>query len=89
MRLVFMLTAIMTQLFLTNIGWADAYEDCKTSCEADRESRDMDCPSPYDAASTGDRDLCLKNNQEAYNSCIKGCPPPPIPSQSPPLPLGY
>lgn len=85
MRTILILTTIMTQLFLTNVSLAetDIYEDCQASCASDKGTRDVDCPSPYES-STGsqERDQCLKNSQEIYNSCIKSCPP--SSTQSPP-----
>lgn len=94
MRSILILTTIMTQLFLINVSFAqnEAYDDCKTSCASDRDTRDADCPSPYDSSSGGqDRDQCLKISREAYDSCIKGCQPStqtPSP-ESGSSPMGY
>ncbi len=79
MRSIIVIAAIMAQLLLINSIFADteSYDDCKTSCSADKATRDADCPSPYDASSaTQERDQCLKQSKESYDSCIKNCPPP-------------
>ncbi|WP_212786579.1 hypothetical protein [Ferrigenium kumadai] len=94
MRLILILTAIMAQLFLTDISWADTYEDCKESCETDKEARDIDCPSPYDSSTGGqERGQCMKDSQEAYNRCLSSCPrptpPSPPSSESPISPMNY
>lgn len=93
MRLIVILTAIMTQLLLTNVSFAETetYEDCRSTCAGDKALRDVDCPSPYDSSSAiQDRDQCLKNSQETYNSCITRCPlPPPPPPESNTSPMSY
>jgi hypothetical protein len=91
MRLILILTAILTQLFLANISWADTYEDCKASCETDKEARDIDCPSPYDSSTEGqEREQCMKNSQDMYYSCLDHCPPPQPPSpESNTSPMNY
>ncbi len=89
MRSLFVLTTIMTQLFLVNVSFAqsESYDDCRTSCAADKATRDADCPSPYD--SSQDRDQCLKTSQETYNTCIKSCPQPSPPPESSPSSMNY
>ena len=84
MRTIIILTAIiLTQLIPGNAGFAEGYDDCKTSCAANKATRIADCPSPYDSANEGrDRNQCLKTSQELYTSCIERCPPPPSPPES-------
>ncbi len=83
MRTLLILATIMTQLFLTSVSWAEPYQDCKVSCASDKSSRDIDCPSQYDSSDASqERDQCLKNSRDAYNSCIDSCPPPPPPPES-------
>jgi hypothetical protein len=94
MRSILILITVMAQLFLTSAGFAqtEAYDDCKTSCASARETRNADCPSPYDSSSGGqDRDQCLKASQEAYSNCVKSCPPapPPSPPEFTSPPMGY
>lgn len=93
MRAVLFLTVIMTQLFLANVSFAQAYDDCWLSCAAAKDTRDMDCPSPYDSPrALQSREQCLKDSREIYISCIKSCPPPTSPGspsahKAPSLPL--
>lgn len=92
MRSILILTAIMTQLFLANVSFAEteSYDDCKTSCAAAQGTRDADCPSPYDSSNASqDRDQCLKNSRDAYNSCVKSCPVSPTPPESGSSPMSY
>ncbi len=78
-------------LSLSSALRADDYSDCRSDCAAQRDTRNMDCPSPYDTSDSGQqRALCLKQNQDAYNECLAHCPapPPPPPSseeQAPPM----
>ncbi len=93
MRSILILTAVIAPLFLCNAAYAqnESYDDCKQSCVDDQEARNMECPSPYDESSTKEeRDQCLKDSRDAYNSCLSSCPQasPPTPSSTP-IPLGY
>lgn len=92
MRSILILTTIMTQLLLTNVSYADteSYEDCRSSCAAEKALRDIDCPSPYDSSSAiQDRETCLKTSQETYNTCITSCPLPSPPAESNPSTMSY
>lgn len=90
MRTLLIFTTIMAQLFLTNVSWAEPSEECKVSCAADKGSREMDCPSPYDSSDASQkRDQCLKNSQDAYNSCVNSCPPPPPRPEPNSSPMNY
>ena len=91
MRLMLILAAIVTQLFLIDISWADNYEDCKASCTTDKETRDLDCPSPYDSSTENqEREQCMKNSREIYDSCVASCPSPQPPSpESSTSPMNY
>lgn len=89
MRSIIVFAALATQLFLANAGWADAYEDCRQTCETDKEERDIDCPSPYDSTPEGqERAQCLSASRDAYERCLAACtlPPPPPSSESPTSP---
>ncbi len=90
MRLILIFVAIVTQSVLTPVGLAQTVDDCKADCLADKQARDMDCPSPYDASSSDERTRCLKVSQDAYSSYIQGCQPASPPeTSSPPPPMGY
>lgn len=74
----------------------DDYADCRLTCNAERETRDMDCPSPYDLMENGqERAQCMKDNRDAYNDCLSHCVPPQPEQPSsetpppPPPPMGY
>lgn len=91
MRSMLVFTMTMAQLLLATVSFAatDSYDDCRTSCAADRQSRDMDCPSPYDSARQS-REQCLQASRETYQSCVNSCPPPsPSPAESNPSTMGY
>jgi hypothetical protein len=84
-------------LLLPCAAFAQAdYSDCRLTCAAERESRDMNCPSPYGITDGGqERSLCMKDNRDAYNDCLSHCPTPqPVQPSSetpppPPPPMGY
>jgi hypothetical protein len=39
MRSLLILATIMTQLFLTSVGMAEPYDDCRSSCATDKGAR--------------------------------------------------
>jgi hypothetical protein len=86
MRSIIILTTIfLVQFILGNVGLAESYDDCRTSCADDKAMRVADCPSPYDSSSgEEDRKQCLNRSQELYNSCLESCPPPPEPENGTP-----
>ncbi|HEY6022009.1 MAG TPA: hypothetical protein VIY48_19730 [Candidatus Paceibacterota bacterium] len=83
----------MAMLLLFSAAFAQGYDDCKQACAADRDTRNMACPSPYDDPSAGaERRQCIEKNQAAYKECIKQCPAPPPASsgdQLAPPAMGY
>lgn len=84
----------MAMLLLPYAGYADDYQDCRSTCAAEKESRNMNCPSPYDSSASGqDRSQCMKDNQAAYEDCVNHCPTPPTPpsseTQPSPPPMAY
>lgn len=90
LRILFM---AMAMLLLFSVVFAQDYDDCKQACEATRDTRNMDCPSPYDAPSAAglERRQCIENNQAAYKECIKQCPAQSSSSGEPVAPpaMGY
>ncbi len=92
MRTIRLLATAVTLFVLSQAAFAESLEECQARCTSDRESRNMDCPSPQDNAAP-ERAQCLKDSQIAYDDCIKGCPPPPpVPAgaQTPgPMEMGY
>lgn len=53
--------------------------DCRLSCAGERDTRNMDCPSPFDALDD-ERSQCLGNSQAEYKSCLSNCPTPSSPA---------
>jgi hypothetical protein len=95
MRQIYFLTISMFMLLVPCAACADDYQDCISSCSAERDSKNADCPSPYDT-SEQQRDECIKSNQAAYEECVIQCPapatpaPPPSGAQQPAPPvMGY
>ncbi len=91
MRSTLMLMTLMTQLLAVNVGLAqtESYDDCRQNCVDEKEMRDMDCPSPYESMTPKqERDQCLKESRDTYNSCLKNCPAPSSAEPSAP-PMGY
>src|SRR5512135_2627336 len=84
MRSIHILFVVMAMMILPSIGFADDYSDCRSACAAEKNNRNMGCPSPYDAANAGQERLqCLKENQAAFEDCISHCPAtPPLPPAS-------
>src|SRR5512139_3712951 len=81
-RPIYFLCMAIAMILLSGISFADDYEDCRLSCAGERDTRNMDCPSPYDA-SDEERRQCLNESQAAYENCISDCPaPPPVSSPS-------
>ena len=75
MRLLPILFLAIAMLLRSGTGFAEDRYDCVIKCSSEKETLNMDCPSPYDSANSGqDRSLCLKNNQAAFRACINRCP---------------
>lgn len=94
LRRIPMEIAMAALLLLSAAGFAEDYQDCKLRCVAERDTRNMECPSP-DGAAVGSqsRQQCLKNNQTTYEDCFNRCPVPQPPTYSderiaPPI-MGY
>ncbi len=82
MRPTYMLFASAI-LLLPGAGFAEDYQDCKLTCAAEKETRNMRCPSS--GANTEHRQ-CMKENEDAYDDCVNHCatPPPASEEQTPP-----
>jgi len=92
MRSILIATTIIAQALIASVSLAqdEAYEDCRGNCTAEKQTRDMECPSPYDSTNMGkDRDDCLQSSRDLYTKCIQACPPPQTPPPSSPPPMGY
>ena len=81
MRPIHILFMAMAMNLLPGAGLAEDYQECRLRCAAERDTRNMDCPSPYDDTESGqERRQCLTASQTTYADCLKGCPAPPPPS---------
>ncbi len=76
MKLFFIL-AMAAMTLLPSGSFAEDRYECLLRCSAERDSRNADCPSPYDSSNSSQRDQCLKISQTAYTECFNNCPPPP------------
>jgi hypothetical protein len=77
-RFLFMAMAVN---ILPGTSVAEDYQDCRSRCAAERDTRNMDCPSPYDDTESGEaRRQCLRVSQTAYMDCLRVCPAPPPPA---------
>lgn len=91
MRPIYVLAVAVITTFLPGASYADDYDDCRATCTFEKDTRNMNCPSPYDA-SDQERSQCLKNSQSSYEDCVKHCPASPPSSsggQVPPPPSSY
>ncbi len=93
MRGIHILAVAVIVNFLPAVSVAQDYEDCRSKCVSERDTRNMDCPSPYDIPEfSEERSKCLKASQDVYADCVRQCPAPPPPSsggQTPPSSMGY
>ena len=62
-------------MMLPAAGYGDDYEDCKLNCAGERDTRNMDCPSPYDATAD-ERRQCQIDSESEYVECLNDCPAP-------------
>jgi hypothetical protein len=77
MRSILILAISGTLLLLPGVSPADTNAECQSACINEKATRDPNCPPPgedYDSKQESAR--CLKESQDAYNSCVKSCPPP-------------
>lgn len=78
MRTTQILFAATAMLLPPGAGFAEDLQPCQATCLAQKETRNMDCPSPYDVSDSGqERHRCIKENESAYENCIDRCPLPP------------
>ncbi len=75
MRTFYILSLVMAITLLLGATFDENYEDCVLRCSAERDTRNMDCPSPFDA-SDDERNQCLRDSKEEYDNCISDCPAP-------------
>lgn len=75
MRPIYITLTALAIVLLPGICFGDDYEDCKLNCQGERDTRNMDCPSPYDV-SEETRRQCLNDSQADYQTCLGDCPPP-------------
>ena len=75
MRSLIMVAVLGALLILPGSSAAETDVECRARCGADKELRDATCQPPGEDTDQA-RALCLQDNQEAFNSCIGGCPPP-------------
>jgi hypothetical protein len=92
-RLFHILFMALAMFLLPVAAFAQAYDDCRLTCMAERDTRNMSCPSPYDSVNAGeDRRQCLDKSQAIYKECIQRCPalpPPPSSERVTPPVMGY
>ncbi len=81
MKPISILLMAITMTLLSFTAYAQDYDDCRLNCSGERDTRNMDCPSPYDQLDD-ERNKCLKQSQEEYENCINKCPAPPPASPS-------
>lgn len=81
MRPIYSLFMALVLILLSVPSIAEDYQECWLRCAGERDTRNMDCPSPYDAADD-ERSQCLKDSQTDYENCINDCPAPPPTSPS-------
>lgn len=75
MRVILNLTLFGALLLLPGVSFADANAECQSDCINERATRDTNCPPPGEDTDQ-DRAHCLKESQDAFNNCVKNCPPP-------------
>jgi hypothetical protein len=75
MRSILVLAVFGTLLLLPGVSAAETNTECQTRCATEKTSRDTNCP-PVDADADQARAQCLRESQDAYNSCVNSCPQP-------------
>lgn len=77
MQTIFILTVIGALLLLPGSSTAETTAECQTRCAIDKSTIDINCP-PADKDEETDqaRAQCLQDSENAYNSCVSGCPQP-------------
>ena len=83
MQLLPVLFLSIAMLLRSGASVAEDRYECVIRCSSEKETLNMDCPSPYDSANSGqDRSRCLENNQAAFLACFNRCPPSQLDSSS-------
>lgn len=98
MRLLRPLLTALVCFFVSGIAYGQETDDCRSTCAADKNAANAQCPIAQDGDpdSARARDDCRQGNETAYANCLAACPPPalsnPGPSRepySPGAPMGY
>lgn len=90
MRPIYIPVMAMAVLLSSCVSFADEHKNCTERCDAERDTRNMHCPSPYDTSEASqERSQCLKISQTAYADCVRQCPAPPRSQQVVPPSMGY
>jgi hypothetical protein len=74
MQAILILSLCGTLLLLPGLSSAETNEECGTRCDAEKSSRDENCPPGEDTEHACAR--FLEESEDTYNSCIDSCPQP-------------
>lgn len=70
---------IAPMVLLPGASFAEDRYECILRCSAEKDTRNADCPSPYEGSDSSDqRASCMKSSQAMYSDCFNRCPPPPF-----------
>jgi hypothetical protein len=75
MRSIFILIILGSLLLLSGIGSAETNAERQKNCSTEKLSKDETCPSPEETSERTHAE-CLQANQDTFNNCLNGCPPP-------------
>ncbi len=75
MRSIYILAIFGTLLLLPGAGPAETSTECPTACASEKAARDVNC-LPSGEVPTESSTQCLKDSQDTFISCIRGCPQP-------------
>ncbi len=96
MRPIYFLITALAMMLLSGTSFAEDRYECILKCSAEKDTRNVDCPSPYESSTSNEeRARCMKRSQDIYIDCFNHCPPPqyaPPPAEespSSPYPSGY
>lgn len=81
MRPIYFLCIAAAMVLLPGASFAEDRYECILRCSAEKDTRNADCPSPYEGSGSSDqRARCMKSSQATYIDCFNRCPPPPFTS---------
>lgn len=80
MRPIYILFIALAMNLLPGTSFAEDRYDCVLRCSAEKDTRNIDCPSSSGSSANSNsartQAQCMQASEAAYINCFRRCPPP-------------